>query len=352
MAGISGRLPGGMRRHMELHARGLRESGVAATTLYREDALPLGPAGGRMPGAALLVRQLPRLRRERPDVVNVHTLAAPAWLLARRAGLHRARVIVMSYAADERGLPPGRGARAALRRARIALPARALFPGADGIWCVNAEDAAFYEAEYRVPRERIAVIPHAIADAFFVSADTTRDWSQVLFVGTWIPRKGSDVLERCLPEVLDRLPGVRVVLAGTLAPEGEVRERFPPRLQERILVYPRLDDAALRELYGSSGLLLVPSRLEGLPFSLLEGLACGCPALAAANSGMRDVVDDEVTGWLLGDLAPDAWARRVVGLLEDEAARRRASAAARVAAERFRLPDLTRRALAWYESLR
>jgi glycosyltransferase involved in cell wall biosynthesis len=234
----------------------------------------------------------------------------------------------------------------------VALPARALFRHAAGIWCVNLEDAAFYETEYRITRDRLAVIPHSIEASFFEPCGAARDWNQLLFVGTWIPRKGSDLLERCLPAVLSRAPDCRVVLAGVLVPEQDVRARLPRGSQHRVEVRTRVDDTELRALYGTSGLLLVPSRLEGLPFSLLEGFAGGCPALASAHSGMRDVVIEGRNGWLVDGDDPNRWTERILALLGDLDGRRAASDGARRSAQGFRTPDLTRAALAWYESLR
>ena len=101
-------LPGGMLRHMESHADGLRRLGHRATMFCAEDLASTGvPAiDARASGARSLARLLPRLRREAPDVVNVHTIPAPAWIAAQRLGLlHKAEVVVMSYGADERTAP-------------------------------------------------------------------------------------------------------------------------------------------------------------------------------------------------------------------------------------------------------
>lgn len=347
-------LPGGMRRHMESHAEGLRRLGVQVSVFYSEDGL--GHAGGRVsrrfPGPRLLAALLKRLRNDRPDLVNVHTLAAPAWLAARALGAFRSKIVVMSYAADERALVGSRaGVRGALRRARVALPARKLFPVADGIWCVNSDDADFYRREYRIRDDRLAVIPHAVADSFFVQADETRMAHQLLFVGTWVERKGVDVLAAALSATFARNSALRAVLAGTMVNEAEVRRAFPESVNPRLQIFPRLEDDALRRLYRSSGLLLVPSRLEGLPYSLLEAMAGGCPALVAANSGMKDVVREGMNGWLLDSFDPPTWAERILTLTSDLDGLARASAAAESMAAGFGVDAVAERALRWYEEL-
>lgn len=353
MAGVSGHQPGGMRRHMELHARGLEGQGIEASTFFVESGLGRTVRGlqSRLPGALLLGGLLGRMRRERPDIVNVHSSAAPAWIAARLLGLHRANVVVMSYAADERALPEGRTLRGAVRWTRVAAPARLLIPRAAGVWCVNSEDAEFYRSKYGLPAGRVVVIPHAIEESFYQDPGVQREWNQLLFVGTWIRRKGADVLTRAIPPVLSRHAEYRVVLAGTMSDPAEVRRGIPDGLLGRVTIYPCLDDARLRRLYWGSGLLLVPSRLEGLPFSLLEGMAGGCPALASANSGMRDTIEDGRNGWLLESSDPGEWERRTEEVMRDVAGRRKASGAAQGTAARFRLDALTRRVVAWYEGL-
>lgn len=347
-------VPGGMRRHMELHAEGLRRLGVRASVFFSEDVpRPVrGSLFARLPGARMLAGLFGRVRAEQPDLVNVHTLAAPAWIAARALGALRSKVVVMSYAADERILPRERvGFRAALRRLRIAVPARALFPRADGIWCVNREDAEFYRRVYRIREGRVAVIPHAVADTFFEPSDERRIPSQLLFVGTWIERKGIDILASALPVAFERDSDLRVVLAGTMVEAAVVRRTFSDAVNQRIQVFPRLDDEALRRLYRSSGLLLVPSRLEGLPFSLLEAMAGGCPALVAANSGMKDVVREGRNGWLLNSFEASTWAERIVALTADRDGLASASAVAELGAREFRVGAVAERALRWYEAI-
>jgi D-inositol-3-phosphate glycosyltransferase len=286
-------------------------------------------------------------------VINVHSLCAPAFILARRAGLLPGRVVVMSYAADERGLsffPQTRMPRA-LRLLRTHVPFRATMRFADGIWCVSRVDADYYVERYGVDPRRTKFIPHAIEPAFFEPSDVPRRQHQLAFVGTWIYRKGKDVLAGAIREVIRARPEATLVVAGTLGSEDEVRSSMPEVPADRLRVIPKLDDTALRSLYHESALLLVPSRLEGMPFAMLESMACGCPTLAAANSGMLDAITEGENGWLMDTFEPHAWASRLIDLLSNPARLRSASDAAHRHAETFRLRTLSRATLDWYESL-
>lgn len=66
-------------------------------------------------------------------------------------------------------------------------------------------------------------------------------------------------------------------------------------------------------------LLVMPSApTEGLPTVILEAMACGTPVLATPIAGVPDVVQDEVTGYLLTDSRPGAIIDRINQILEGD----------------------------------
>jgi glycosyltransferase involved in cell wall biosynthesis len=340
---------------MLLHARGMKELGVRATLAFSDDCAVTGIAGidARTPGIRLLAGTIRSLRRDPPDVINVHTLSAPAFILARRLGLLPSRIVVMSYAADERGLSffPQSKTPKALRLLRAHVPFRATMRLSSGVWCVSRVDTDYYVERYGVSRERVKFIPHAIEPSFFERLEIARRPAQVAFVGTWIHRKGKDVLAGAMSELARARADINLVVAGTLGSEDEVRASMPDVPAERLRVVPHLDDAALRTLYHESTLLLLPSRLEGMPFAMLEAMACGCPTLAAANSGMTDAITEGENGWLMDTFLPGDWASRVLELLLTPERLSAVSRSARKHAEAFRIRSLSQSTLDWYESL-
>jgi glycosyltransferase involved in cell wall biosynthesis len=203
-----------------------------------------------------------------------------------------------------------------------------------------------------VARRRIGRFPHAVADSFYAAEPPVdRHRARLLYVGTWIHRKGIDVLTAALERVVREMPEVEIVLAGTVAGDSDVRGNLAPEVSSRTRIVPLADDAELRELYRSSSLLLLPSRREGLPITMLEGMACGCPPLAAANSGMLDTVEPGDNGWLEVSFDPERWAARVLELLRQPERLERASRGAALTAEQFRIETVARAVHGWYERL-
>lgn len=351
VCGAPKHVPGGARRHMELHADGLVRLGHRADVFFAEDFISDRSGPTRLPGIQSILSLLERCRKDRPDIVNVHTGIAPSWILARRLGLISTKIVVMSYAADEKAITI-KGAKDMLRWLRTALPARSTFREADGLWCVNQQDLEFYVANYDVAREKLVRLPHAAHDSFYESCrDEPRSLRQLLFVGMWIHRKGSDVLRVALDRVIAEAKDVTVVIAGTLSSEDSIRAQLSARLSQRTRIIERADDLQLAQLYRESALLLTPSRREGLPITLLEAMACGCPALVAANSGMLDVIEPGENGWLEVSFDPEQWAQRILQLLSQPEKLMKASEGAQRTAEAFRVTRVAESVVRWYEKI-
>lgn len=74
---------------------------------------------------------------------------------------------------------------------------------------------------------------------------------------------------------------------------------------------------------------------EGLPRVLLEAAAAGVPIVATNLPGVREVIEDEVTGLLVPVRSPEAVAHAVLRLLEDPDLSAKLAAAARLRLEPF-----------------
>jgi glycosyltransferase involved in cell wall biosynthesis len=138
----------------------------------------------------------------------------------------------------------------------------------------------------------IDVIPNGVDTGFFTPTNRERPNRpfQLLHVGNWIARKGVDLLAPILREL-----GKDFELVYTADRLGQHR-RYPLPSNARCL--GRLDAEGLRAAYTQADALLFPSRLEGLPLTVLEAMACGLPVIAASSSSLPEVVADGETGLL------------------------------------------------------
>ncbi len=59
-----------------------------------------------------------------------------------------------------------------------------------------------------------------------------------------------------------------------------------------------IDEEELSSLYSSADLFALPSRIDNLPNTAIEALACGTPVLAFKVGGLEEIVDHKINGYL------------------------------------------------------
>ena len=128
---------------------------------------------------------------------------------------------------------------------------------------------------------------------------------------------------------LDRAaPPWRCVAAGN----GEVA-RFAALaeqagLADRVTFTGWLAADAMHDCMRRADIVVLPSRTEALPLSLIEGACAGAALVATDVGNVRDIVEDGVNGILVAR-EPDAIADALRGLLDDPARLRAMQAASR-----------------------
>jgi D-inositol-3-phosphate glycosyltransferase len=259
-----------------------------------------------------------------------------------------------------------------------AEPERRVRAEADVIGCSDAILASCRaEAEqlvrlYGADPSRIELVPPGVDHAFFSPGDRLGargalahlrlgQGPVLLFVGRIQPLKGLDVAVRALAAL--RRPDATLVVVGGASGAGgpgevarihDLVDELGLRAQVR-LVEPQ-PHHLLSTYYRAADVCVVPSRSESFGLVALEAAACGTPVVAAAVGGLRTLVDDGRTGFLVERRDPDAFAERMGQLLDDDALARSMGTAATArargytwstAAARLRrvYADLTSRAL-------
>jgi D-inositol-3-phosphate glycosyltransferase len=86
---------------------------------------------------------------------------------------------------------------------------------------------------------------------------------------------------------------------------------------DRVVLFPPQSQHRLADFYGAADAVLVPSRSESFGLVALEAQACGAPVVAAAVGGLRYVVEDGRTGFVVDGHDPGDHADRVLQILRD-----------------------------------
>jgi glycosyltransferase involved in cell wall biosynthesis len=131
-------------------------------------------------------------------------------------------------------------------------------------------------------------------------------------VGRLAPEKGFDLAVRAL----GALQEATLVLVGD-GPERERLEQLAAELGVASrLVFVGWSDEPRRYLPGFDALLL-PSRHEGFPLAVVEGMLAGLPVVAADVGSVREAVLDGETGYLVPPGDAEAMAARLRPLLAE-----------------------------------
>jgi glycosyltransferase involved in cell wall biosynthesis len=215
-----------------------------------------------------------------------------------------------------------------------------------------------------VPPAKTTVIYGGVdVDRFSPGSGSRRNRGGVLFVGRLTPHKGVDRLLKAVP------PGARLTLVGTSGHDPDPPESEYPGLLRKLAegldvrCASAVNDEQLVELYRGAAALVLPSVevtcygkpvgiSELLGLSVLEAMACGTPVVASRLGGLREVVHDGETGFLVTPGDENQLRDRLARLLEDPAlARRMGENARQLAVEQFTWDACARRCLEAYEEM-
>jgi glycosyltransferase involved in cell wall biosynthesis len=262
----------------------------------------------------------------RPDIVHLnHSTHGSVYrkaALARLARLAGGRVIIhfhgMVTPQDQAASPPWYRALGRMARA------------ADRIIVLGRHFAPFFSRTLGASPDRIVVIPNGIPD-FAPGLPVERSGTEpplILFAGEVGSRKGADLMIAALQRLDPVHADWRCVMAGNgdLAPYRE--QATAAGLDAKLSFTGWIDSEAVHGLMREAAIVALPSRVEGLPLTLLEGSCAGAALVASDVGAIPDVVIEGVTGAVV-PLDPDAIAAALAALLQDPGRLRQAQLASR-----------------------
>jgi glycosyltransferase involved in cell wall biosynthesis len=173
----------------------------------------------------------------------------------------------------------------------------------------------------------------------------------ILFLGTWLSRKGTAVLAEAARRVHTRGMRPHWVLGGVGVEKERVLREWPPELHEHTEIVPHFAGREEAGLFARCSLFVLPSFFEGQPLSLLQAMAAGRCCLASACCGQRDLIRHRHSGLLHtpGDAA--GLAAQLEECLRDSALRARLGAAARETVRTRAWPQVAGEVVSFVEAM-
>ena len=278
------------------------------------DLLPTNPPYrpawlGRVKGVRALARLLPYVARlwdatMRADLVHVmansgfawHLFAAPAIRIARL----RRRPTIVNY----------RGGGAGAFLARHATSVRRTLRGANVV-----VPSGFLQHAFAGHGIAAQVVPNIVDLDLFHPAPRRPDGLHIVVTRNLEKLYDISSALEAFRRIREQVPGARLSIAGSGPERGSLEHQAVQLgIAAAVTFTGRLDRAEVADLYRRATVALNPSRVDNMPNSILEAMACGVPVVSTNVGGIPYIVGDRETALLVSVGDPAAIASAVLEL--------------------------------------
>lgn len=182
------------------------------------------------------------------------------------------------------------------------------------------------------------VVPNGIYVKKFSDAHSDPRWSgnTIGFIGRFEEnRKGLSVLIEALPAILEKIPDVRVIVAGPGNP-ATVLEEMEPHLRQRFTFLGRISEEDKANFMSSVSIYVAPNTGgESFGIILAEALAGGASVLASDIPAFDSLLGHGKYGSLFQSENSEDLAKRAIELFNNPELRRTIARAGRAYAQSF-----------------
>jgi glycosyltransferase involved in cell wall biosynthesis len=162
-------------------------------------------------------------------------------------------------------------------------------------------------------KEKLVYIPNGIPDEFFQIKNKTKPENKILFLGRIAPKKKIETLIESIRDIADKNVLVEIV--------GPPEERYlafirslisEVNVEKRVIFSKPIYDLneKIKKL-DSAKIFVLPSRVEGMPQSLIEAMARGKIVIGSDSIAIRDLIQDNNNGFLFEFNNPQSLAEKI-----------------------------------------
>ena len=182
----------------------------------------------------------------------------------------------------------------------------------NAVVAVSNEIASSIKKWYFVDEEKAYTVYNGVEVNFFCPDQSQRkhirralaisDQEKVLLFFSFITKqKGLHLLIKALPGILEKNKSIKLLVVGEGNYLAEAKELVKQLgLDSYVVFLGYIPREKTPGYINASEIFILPTlRQEGMPFSLLEAMACGKPVIASKIGGIPSVIDDGVNGLLI-----------------------------------------------------
>ena len=167
------------------------------------------------------------------------------------------------------------------------------FQLADRYVCGCEDDLRYVIENKYFQSEHARCISPALDDEFHAVPFCKNKKPIILFLGSWIGRKGVRVIPEVITETLSRFPEYRFDIYGASDSREAILTQFPANLRDRVHVFDKLAKSELLDGILAASILFFPSYSEGFGLATVEAMACGCAVVTTRTGLGSDLIHNE-----------------------------------------------------------
>jgi glycosyltransferase involved in cell wall biosynthesis len=220
-------------------------------------------------------------------------------------------------------------------RSGLAEDLQRVYPGLDALVVLTEDDRADYSQLLADAGTDVRRIPNALTELAGGRSQVQRPI--VVAAGRLTPQKGFDLLIPAFAQVARSHPEWQLHIYGGGPKHARLRRLVLKHdLYNNVLLMGQTQH--LGEELAQASVFALSSRHEGFGMVIIEAMSKGVPVVSFdCPRGPSEIIEDGVDGVLVPNGDVDAFAAGLLGLVEDEALRRRMGQAALAKAARYEL---------------
>jgi glycosyltransferase involved in cell wall biosynthesis len=203
------------------------------------------------------------------------------------------------------------------------------------------------------PSTKIKVLPLGVNLKRFSPLEATVQREQrtpfrVIFVGQIAPHKGLHYLLKAFQKV--NLPDSELLIIGRVLDRGYM-DRHVATADSRIRFLGHLPQIELKQFYQRSDVFVLPSISDGFAMVVSEAMAAGLPVIVSENVGSKDLIQDNIEGFIIPNRSVDTLAEKLIWLYKNPQERQIMGSQAQIRVQQFSWQQYQQNLLVIYEEL-
>ena len=183
------------------------------------------------------------------------------------------------------------------------------------------------DIKQRFDYDKSSIIPHTYfkQNQDLQNKPTNKD---VVYIARFSPEKNHSDAIKIFDKVVKKVPDAKLHFYGYGGEEKNMKEVILKlKLENSVIIHDYATN--IEQILSDASLSILTSKTEGFCLSLLESIACGCPAVSYdIKYGPAELINNENNGYLVPYGDKEEFAQKVIDILSDDILQKRLSTAA------------------------